>query len=54
MALGLGIDLADIGGKRSLFLFQPLDAFDQRFQLSCGETRFGHCCAPHPLPVVPP
>ena len=42
LPLGLGIDFADIGGERGLFLFQPLDALDQRFQLPCREAGFRH------------
>jgi hypothetical protein len=42
VALGLGIDLADVGRKRALLLFQTLDAFDQRFELSRHKAVLRH------------
>src|SRR5262245_61807414 len=41
VALGLGIDIANIVGDRLLFLFDPLDALDNGFELGVGETAGG-------------
>src|SRR5215471_3635166 len=37
-ALGLGVDLADIGGETRLLLFQPLDALEERAQAICRDA----------------
>src|SRR5512146_685826 len=37
VALGLGIDVADIVGERLLFFFEALDPFDERFQVLSGD-----------------
>ena len=36
IALGFGIDLAEIGGERGLFLLEPLDAGDDGTKLVFG------------------
>src|SRR5262249_27165315 len=41
VALGLGIDVADIVGNRLLLLLEPLDALDESLELILGET--GRC-----------
>src|SRR4051812_12876346 len=41
VALGFGIDVADIVRDRLLFLFQPLDAFDDGLELVFCEFRRG-------------
>src|SRR3984957_19167277 len=38
VALGLGIDVANVVGDRLLFLFEALDAFDKGLELVFGET----------------
>src|SRR6185437_8136031 len=38
VALGLGIDVADIVGSRLLFLLKPLDALDNSLELVLGEA----------------
>ena len=41
VALGLGIDVADVVGNGLLFFFQPLDALDDGLELVLGESRRG-------------
>ena len=38
VALGLGIDVADVVGGRLLFLLEPLDALDDGLELILGEA----------------
>ena len=38
VALGLGIDVANVVGDRLLFFFEALDAFDKGLELIFGET----------------
>src|SRR5882672_12015346 len=41
IALGLGIDVADVVSDRLLLLLEPLDALDDGLELILGETRRG-------------
>ena len=46
IALGLGIDIADVGGEARLFFFQALDARHDLAQLVCcnaPDVRHGSC-----------
>src|ERR1700730_7180859 len=47
-ALGLGVDFLDVFAERALFVFEPLDALDQRFELLTSDApEIGHV-PPHP------
>jgi hypothetical protein len=52
VALGFGIDVADVVGGRLLFLLEPLDALDNSLELVLGEAGsrlilFGSGCGGH-------
>ena len=38
VALGFGVDVADVVGERLLFLFEPLDALDEGLEVILGEA----------------
>src|SRR6266849_5711031 len=50
-ALGLGVDLLDVGRERALFLLEPLDPLDERAQPLAGNPPDLRHRSPYPICV---
>src|SRR5205814_5614503 len=54
-AFGLGVDFLDVFAECALFVLEPLDALDQRFELlTRNAAEIGHCSPSSPLQCRPP